>query len=74
MQIEFDQAKRIATLNLRGLDMARANEILIGPTLTVEDDRKDYGELRNVTVGFLDGTMVVCVWTHRNGDMAKSSA
>ena len=66
MQIEFDQAKRIATLNLRGLDMARANEILIGPTLTVEDDRKDYGELRNVTVGFLDGTMVVCVWTHRN--------
>ena len=32
--------------------MARANEILIGPTLTVEDDRKDYGEIRNVTVGF----------------------
>ena len=52
MQIEFDEAKRIATLNPRGLEMARANEILIGSTLTVEDDRKDYGEIRNVTVGF----------------------
>ena len=43
--------------------MARAVEILGGPTPTVEDDRRDYGEKRCITVGFLDGAMVVLVWT-----------
>ena len=38
MRIEFDEAKRAATIKARDLDMARAVEILSGPTLTVEDD------------------------------------
>jgi hypothetical protein len=67
LQIEFDQAKRTRTLEARGLDMARAVEVLIGPTLTVEDNRQDYGEVRFITIGFLDGTMVVLVWTSRGG-------
>ncbi len=64
MQIEFDEAKRAATLRARGLDMARAGEVFSGPTLTAEDDRRDYGEDRFITVGFLDVSMVV-VWTPR---------
>ncbi len=28
----------------RGLNMARAADVLAGATLTVEDDRQDYGE------------------------------
>ena len=63
MQIEFDGAKRRATIEARGLDMARAAEVFAGPTLTVEDDRQEYGELRFITIGFLDGAMVVLVWT-----------
>ena len=55
MKIEFDPAKRDWTLNGRGLDMARA------------DDRRDYGEPRNITIGFLDDRMVVVVWTLRAG-------
>ena len=35
-------------------------------TLTVEDDRQDYGEVRYITIGFLDEAMVVFVWTRRN--------
>ena len=46
--------------------MARAEEVLAGATLTVEDDRQDYGEDRSITIGFLDGTMVVLVWTPRD--------
>ena len=65
MRIEFDEAKRAATIKARDLDMARDVEILSGPTLTVEDDRSDYGEKRCITVGFLDGTMVVLVWASR---------
>lgn len=47
--------------------MARADEVLAGATLTVEDDRQDYGEDRFITIGFLDATMVVLVWTPRDG-------
>ena len=65
--IEFDEAKRSATLAIRGLDLARAAEVFAGATLTVEDDRRDYGEERFITIGFLDGTMVVLAWTPRDG-------
>ena len=50
MKIEFDRAKREATLIHRGLDMARANEIFAGNTITVKDDRMEYGEKRFITV------------------------
>lgn len=65
--IEFDSAKRAETLNARGLDMARAGEVFEGATLTAEDDRRDYGEDRFITIGFLDAAMVVLVWTQRDG-------
>ena len=67
MLIKFDPAKRTDTLQSRGLDMARAGEVFAGATLTVEDDRRDYGEDRFITIGFLDGAMVVLVWTPRGG-------
>ena len=67
MRIQFDEAKRAATIEARKLDMARAGEVFADATLTVEDDRLDYGEDRFITIGFLDGTMVVLVWTPRGG-------
>ena len=47
--------------------MARAGEVFAGATLTVEDDREDYGEDRFITIGFLDERMVILVWTPRIG-------
>jgi len=70
MKVEFDAAKRAGTLEQRGLDMARAGEVLDGATLTIEDDRMDYGETRYITIGFLDERMVVLVWTPR-GDVHR---
>ena len=67
MSTEFDSAKRAATLSARGLDMARAGEVFAGATLTVEDERRDYGEDRFISIGYLDGAMVVLVWTPRDG-------
>ncbi|SHF82772.1 hypothetical protein SAMN05444339_1151 [Loktanella atrilutea] len=66
MQIEYLPAKRDTTLAERGLDMARAAEIFDGVTLTVEDARKDYGETRQITIGYLEDRMVVMVWTQRD--------
>ena len=67
MAVEFDETKRRNTLEARGLDMARAGEVFEGATLTVADDRKDYGEDRFITIGFLDESMVILVWTPRDG-------
>ena len=66
MQINFDEAKRAETIKARGLDMARAAAVLGGATLTVEDDRQDYGEVRFITIGLLDDAMMVLVWTPRD--------
>ena len=65
MKIEFDRAKREATLSHRGLYMARADEVFAGNTITVEDDRMEYGEKRFITVGLLERRMTVLVWTPR---------
>jgi uncharacterized DUF497 family protein len=65
VKIEFDPAKRQTTIDKRGLDMARAGEIFAGATLTIADDRKEYGEERFITIGRLRKRMVVIVWTPR---------
>lgn len=65
MKIEFDQEKRDKAFSARGLDFARASEVFAGPTVTVADTRSDYGEPRFITMGTLDGRLVVMVWTPR---------
>lgn len=44
---------------------AQAGKIFAGQSLTTEDDRRDYGEVRYMTVGLLEQRMVVIIWTHR---------
>ena len=70
MKIDFDPAKHEITLMTRGLNLADAVLVFAGPTLTVEDDRKDYGEMRQITIGLLDGRMVLIAWTQR-GDTRR---
>jgi len=65
MIIEFDQDKRDTTLHERGLDFARASEVFASVAVTVEDNRRDYGETRYISVGLLDRRAVVLVWTPR---------
>lgn len=65
IKITFDSAKRDWTLRERDLDFAWAEEVFVGPTLDAVDDRRDYGEVRMVTVGYLRGRMVIVCWTPR---------
>jgi len=65
MKITFDPIKRAATLSERGLDFEDAAEVFLGDTLDFPDDRRDYGELRMLTVGHLRGRMVIVIWTPR---------
>jgi uncharacterized DUF497 family protein len=52
------------------MDFARAGEVFGAHHFTVEDSREDYGEPRYITVGSLDGRMVIMVWTPR-GDARR---
>ena len=65
MRITFDPAKREWTLRRRGVDFANAANVFDGPTFDAPDDRRDYGEVRIVTAGLLDGRMMIVVWTQR---------
>jgi uncharacterized DUF497 family protein len=38
-------------------------KVFSGDTVTMIDDRFDYGEARRISAGILDGRMVVIVWT-----------
>jgi uncharacterized DUF497 family protein len=66
MEIEYDAEKRALTLEMRGLDFEDAAHVFAGATIDVEDDRKDYGELRWLTFGMLNDRLVALVWTPRD--------
>jgi uncharacterized protein len=68
MPIDYDPDKRAATLLHRGLDMADAAVVFVGPTLTFPDLRQAYGEERMVTYGLLESRMVVIAWTQRGNN------
>ena len=65
MKISYHEGKRALTLAERGLDFADAAKVLDGPTFTLEDDRKEYGEVRYQTIGWSDRSVVMVMWTQR---------
>ncbi len=67
MEISFDPEKRALTLRRRGLDFADAATVFAGRHATIADTRRDYGEERFITAGWLGSRMVVLVWTPRSG-------
>jgi len=68
MRITFDPTKRDKALSERGLDFDDAALIFAGVTLEIEDTRKDYGEMRIICYGMLEGRMVVVGYTPRGAD------
>ena len=68
MKITFDPTKRDKALSERGLDFDDAALIFAGITLEIEDTRKDYGEMRVICYGMLEGRMVVVGYTPRGAD------
>ena len=65
MRVTFDPAKRQATLAERGLDFRDPAQVFAGPTLEIEDRRRDYDETRIICFGYLVGRLVVVGYTPR---------
>lgn len=70
MRIEYDEDKRLRTLEERGLDFLDASKVFDGVWLMIPDDRFEYGEERFISYGELHGRAVAMVWTWR-GDTRR---
>jgi len=65
MKITYDPAKRLKTLEERGLDFTSASTIFAGEVYEFQDERKNYGEPRTIAVGYLADRMVIVGYVQR---------
>ena len=63
MRYEWDEAKRRSNIQRHGFDFIGIETAFAGETVTILDDRFEYGETRFVTLGMLRGRMVVIAHT-----------
>ena len=61
MQFEWDENKNDSNVKRHGIDFQDAKNIFDGHTLTIEDDRFDYGEQRFVSFGIMYGHVIAVV-------------
>jgi uncharacterized protein len=75
MEFEWDPAKDERNFAKHGIRFDEALMIFDGPVLTSKDDRIDYGENREISIGEIDGVItVVVVHTARSGRIRLISA
>ena len=64
---EWDEEKNQENIVKHGVSFERAARIFDGCTLSVVDDRFDYGEVREISIGLVDGvTYLTVAHTDRN--------
>ena len=63
MLFEWDEAKRRSNIRKHGIDFIGIEGVFAGTTITILDDRYDYGGPRFVTLGLLNGRVVVIAHT-----------
>lgn len=74
MRFEWDEAKRPINLEKHGIDFVDCPMVFESPMLVTLDSRKDYGEVRCIGIGILDGRIVTLVWTVRGDAFRLISA
>ncbi len=71
MEFDWDSAKNEANLNKHGISFDEAKHIFDSPTLTPADDRQDYGENRDISLGALSPDAVLVVVHTERGDKIR---
>ncbi|MCR8724003.1 BrnT family toxin [Frigidibacter sp. ROC022] len=64
---DWDETKRRSNRAKHGVDFAAIVRFDWETATFEEDRRRDYGEVRVVSVGNLDGRLHICTWTPRGG-------
>ena len=63
MKIEFDAVKDTANIAKHGISLAVAEGFDFDSMVSRIDNRKDYGEVREIALGFIDGRLHILVYT-----------
>lgn len=63
MRFEWDENKRLINIRKHGIDFADVSSIFELDTVTVIDDRFEYGETRYQTLGLLKTCIIMVVHT-----------
>ena len=69
MRFAWDDKKRDSNLDKHAFDFEDAPEVFSGVTLTVKDDRFEYGEHRFITLGMLNDIVVVVAHTETDEEI-----
>lgn len=75
MEFEWDENKNRQNLQKHGISFEEAKEIFFGIIFTSVDNRYDYDEIREISIGMIQGVVIVTVaHTERNGKIRLISA
>ncbi len=61
MVFEWDERKNRLNIEKHGINFDTAKKIFEGPVLTWADDRKNYGEIREISLGKVEGQVLLTV-------------
>ena len=67
MEFEWDSAKNQRNIEKHGIDFVDAVRIFERPTLTVVDNRHNYGEKRIAAMGTVEDVILYVVYIIRDG-------
>ena len=67
MKFEWDEAKNRSNYKKHGINFNDAIEVFTSLRATSVDNRKDYGEIRKITIGEIVKDICVVVYTERDG-------
>ena len=63
MEFEWDEDKRLSNIAKHGFDFVGVESVFEGETVTILDNRFDYGEERFVTFGMFNGRVIAVAHT-----------
>lgn len=63
MRFEWDERKRRRNIESHGIDFADLPPLFEGQTVILKDERFDYGEIRFITLGWLNGEVLLVAHT-----------
>ena len=67
MEFEWDEDKNQANVLKHGINFREAITIFNGRVVEYTSTKRDYGEVRTLAIGELDGKIIVVIYTIRHG-------
>ena len=71
MQFEWDEAKNAANIKKHGISFEEATSIFDDVVFTSIDDRFDYEEIREISIGAIESVVVVTVVHTDRGEVTR---